>query len=374
MIKALMFNKLYHPFIGGVERHVHDLCEEIKGGVELKVLATNTKFKTEVEQKDGYQVIKSASLGTILSSVHLGIDVPLWLRRIESDIIHFHFPSPIAEVYCLMLYPQNKPLVITYHADIVGHKKLMMLYAPFLNRFLKRANRIIVSSQNMLERSPFLCRFKYKCVVIPYGIQIEKFKLTKEIKAKSEEIHKIFKNPIVLFVGRLVSYKGVNYLISAMEKINATLLIIGKGPQEKNLKYLSGKINSQKKKIFFAGEVSDKDLPAYYYASHLLVLPSIGTNEAFGIVQLEAQACFRPVVSTDLPTGISFANLDGITGRIVPARSAEKLAGAINSLLNDDSLRQRLGEAGKRRVQSEFSRAVMGRKILEIYHRVIAEN
>ena len=226
----------------------------------------------------------------------------------------------------------------------------------------------------MIEHPPFLSKFKHKCTVIPYGIQIEKFRLTERVKAKSEAIRKKFKNPIILFVGRLVDYKGIDYLIRAMKKIDATLLIVGKGPEEEKLKNLVNQIGIEKDRIFFIGSVSDEDLPAYYYASRLLVLPSVSNNEAFGITQLEAHACSRPVVSTGLPTGVPFANLDGVTGIIVPPRSSDELAKAINRLLKDDRFRQQLGERARERVESQFTSKIMAQKILNVYKKVISED
>ncbi|MDD3296474.1 MAG: glycosyltransferase [Candidatus Omnitrophica bacterium] len=367
MLKVLMFNKLYHPCIGGVERSVYGLCEEIKGQVELTILAANTKFRTEVECKHGCKIIRAASLGNILSSVHLGVGIPLCWQRLSYDIIHFNFPSPVAEIYCLALLPKDKPLVVTYHADIVGHKRAMAFYRPFLIRFLKRANRIIATSPYIIEHSPFLSMFKDKCVVIPLGIKTEKFKLTDKIKDRSEEIKKQYEGPIILFVGRLVEYKGVDYLIRAMEKINASLLVVGEGPQGKKLRFLGERINSDKKKVFFVGRTSEKDLAAYYYASSVVVLPSVGANEAFGITQLEAHCCSKPVVSTDLPTGVPFVNLDGITGLVVPPKSSQALANAINTLLEDADLCSRLGKQGKERVESQFTMKGMAQKVISLY-------
>lgn len=371
MIKVLMFNKLYHPYIGGVERAVHDLCEEIKDKVDLQVLAANTKFKTEIEHKDGYNVVRVASLGRVLSSLHLAPTLPRWLKSIKRDIAHFNFPSPIAEFYYPALCPAGQPLIVSYHADIVGYSKALFFYTPFLINFLKRADRIIVSSTAIIERSPFLGKFRDKCTVIPYGIDIDKFNLTEETGQKVTALRSQFKNPIVLFVGRLVKYKGLEYLISAMENINAALLIVGKGPEEERLKSLSNNLNLSKK-ISFMGEVQDKDLPAYYHACDVFVLPSVNNKEEFGIVQLEAHACAKPVVSTALATGVGFVNIDGVTGLVVSPRSHEELARAINTLVGDKNLSRLLGAQAKKRVESQFNIKVSAQKILEVYREVLS--
>ncbi|MDD4955624.1 MAG: glycosyltransferase, partial [Candidatus Omnitrophica bacterium] len=203
MLKVMMFNKLYGPSLGGVERVVYDICEEIKNKVELTVLCANTKPFTEIEHRDKYKVIKSASAGRILSSVHLGLATPWWWLKTKNNILHFHFPSPIAEAYCLALYPRKKPLIVSYHADISGYNKALFFYAPILKKFLKRADRIIISSPALLERSPFLRDLKDKCVIIPFGIDVGRFELSSEDKEAFLGLREKFPGRIVLFVGRL---------------------------------------------------------------------------------------------------------------------------------------------------------------------------
>jgi len=370
MIKVLMFNKLYGPSLGGIERIVYDICEEIKDRVELTVLCANTKLLTEIERKDKYTVIKSASLGRILSSVHLGLATPWWWLRTKNDIVHFHFPSPIAEIYCLALYPRKQPLIVSYHADITGYNKALFFYSPILKKFLKRADRIIVSSPAILERSPFLRKFKNKCAIIPPGIDIGRFRLSDKNKQASLKLREKFPGRLLLFVGRLVAYKGLDYLIKAMENIDATLLIVGDGPEKSKLKSLVKKLGIDKR-IFFIGKVIDEELPAYYYACDMFVLPSINDKEEFGLVQLEAHACGKPVVSTALPTGVSFANINGLSGLVVPPKSAQDLARAINKLLGNEGLRQQLGRQAKERVELKFNRKIMAQNILDIYRNFI---
>ena len=104
-------------------------------------------------------------------------------------------------------------------------------------------------------------------------------------------------------------------------------------------------------RVVFLGKLSDADLVDHYHACDLFCLPSVEKTEAFGIVQLEAMACGKPVVSTDLPTGVPFVNLHETTGIVVPPKDAEALARAMRSILEDDSLASRFGEAGRRRVR-----------------------
>src|SRR5262249_4242045 len=117
----------------------------------------------------------------------------------------------------------------------------------------------------------------------------------------------------------------------------------------------------------FLGDVPDEELPAYYSACEVFVLPASHRSEAFGLVQLEAMAARRPVVSTELGTGTSFVNVHGQTGLVVSPRDAGALASAISSLLRDPDRRCAMGEAGGRRVAAEFSADLMIDRIIELY-------
>jgi rhamnosyl/mannosyltransferase len=174
--------------------------------------------------------------------------------------------------------------------------------------------------------------------------------------------------PFILFVGRLVNYKGVEYLIDAMNEAEGTLLIVGDGHLKSDLEKRA-KRRGVEESIYFLGKVSESKLGEYYKAADVFVLPSVAPNEAFGIVQLEAMARGVPVINTSLPTGVPWVSQDGITGKTVP-RDPKALAEAINSILNDDQLRQEYGKQARLRVEEKFSQKKMIQRIEEIYDRL----
>jgi len=174
-----------------------------------------------------------------------------------------------------------------------------------------------------------------------------------------------------LFVGRLCYFKGLEYLIEAMQYVNGKLLIIGTGPEEQNLKAKVNKDNLNWK-IIFLGNISNNDLPSYYDACDLFVLPSSHRSEAFGTVIIEAMASGKAVISTELGTGTSFVNVNGKTGIVVPPRNAKLLADAINSLLADEQLRKKYELNAKRRSE-EFSSEHLVEKITNLYTEVVKE-
>jgi rhamnosyl/mannosyltransferase len=194
--------------------------------------------------------------------------------------------------------------------------------------------------------------------------------LTPEVEAQAQEIKNRYGSRIVLFLGRLIYYKGVEYLVKAMQQVDGKAIIVGDGPLENDLKKLAHECGVEKK-VIFAGRIPQEKLAAYYHACDVFVLPSIEPSEAYGLVQLEAHACGKPVVCTDLPTGVPFVNKDGVTGKVVPPRDEHALATALNDLLGDDQLRTKLGSQAKERFNNEFTADIMVERILNVYSDVL---
>jgi rhamnosyl/mannosyltransferase len=147
-------------------------------------------------------------------------------------------------------------------------------------------------------------------------------------------------------------------------------VLIGKGPLESELRTIAvaGGIDHA---VTFLAPQSDAELAAWYHAADVFVLPSVARSEAFGLVQIEAQAAGTPVVSTRLTTGVPYANLDGETGLTVAVGDQRELAAAIRRLLEDDELRVRLGQQAKRRATTQFTIPRMAAGYVEAYAEAI---
>jgi rhamnosyl/mannosyltransferase len=252
----------------------------------------------------------------------------------------------------------------------VRQKSLLRFYAPFLRRVLLRADRILPTNQRYVETSPYLRPLAAKCTVVPLGIDLRRFAAANTVQV--EAIHRQYGPPLLVFVGRLRYYKGLEYLIRAMPQVPARLLVIGTGPMGKPWQALTAELGLTDK-VIFLGDVDDADLPAYCHASRVFVLPSSQRSEAYGVSMLEGMACGLPAVSTELGTGTSYVNQDGQTGLVVPPCDPAALATAINRLLADDNLRQQMGQAARARAQGLFSRAAMVDHIQAVYEEVLAE-
>ncbi|RPI24595.1 MAG: glycosyltransferase [Acidobacteria bacterium] len=367
-MRVLQVYKDYFPVLGGIENHLKLLAEGLQArGVDVSVLVTNTGLRTRQETVNGLPVVKCGRLLTI-ASAPLSLDFFRHFRRLKPDITHLHFPYPPGELAHL-LFGDRSRLVITYHSDVIRQRYLLRVYAPLLRLLLKRADKIIVTSPVYAQSSVFLRPVLDKCLVIPLAIEVERFLNDKD---NQPEIRSRFQPPFTLFVGHLRYYKGLDFLLNAMVTVPGQLLIAGSGSAEADYRRLADQLGISGR-VHFLGEVPDAELPALYRSADVFVLPSIQRSEAFGLVQLEAMASAVPVVSTELGTGTSFVNRHGETGLVVPPRDPIALAAAIRHLLECPETRKRMGNAGRKRVCSLFSKETMLDRVMDLYGQLMAK-
>ncbi|MFH0794360.1 MAG: glycosyltransferase [bacterium] len=364
-----IYKDFYPPVVGGIEKSLNWMGRTTRDEFDVKFLVANTSARTVQEECDGFKVIKAASLGRAFSAP-LCPSFPSLIRKHAADILHFHVPNPTGDVSYLLARPRGR-VVVTYHSDIVRQKWAMAVYGPLLRRFLGRADVIMPTSPNYIESSPVLRRVREKCEVVPLGIPTEDYVLTPGGEEAVEEIKSIHEGRrLILFVGRLRYYKGLHFLVEAMPRIEATLLIIGEGPERRRLEYLARQFKVTER-VKFLGELSDSKVAAHYHAADVFCLPSFLRAEAYGLSQIEAMTCGKPVVSTALDTGVPFVNQHEVTGLVVEPASPRALVGGLNRLLNDESLRKQFGAAARARVLSEFDIAKMGERLKAVYRKVL---
>ncbi|MGE5138232.1 MAG: glycosyltransferase, partial [Rudaea sp.] len=361
-MRILHIYKDYYPVVGGIENHIKMLAEaQARRGHEVAVLVTSRDARTRVEMRNGVRVLYAARLASI-SSTPISAAFPGLLAAERPDVAHLHFPYPPGEISNLLLGRARKT-VLTYHSDIVRQKYLRVLYRPLMERVLGRADRIIATSPNYISSSPVLARWRDKCSVVPLGIDPAPF-LSAPATASLQTQDSGQPLFTLLFVGHLRYYKGLDYLLQALQDVpRARLVVVGTGPMERAWRNLALELNMAKR-VEFAGQVPDAVLPAYYAATEVFVLPACERSEAFGLVQLEAMASGRPVVSCDVGTGVAWVNRNEVTGLVVPPRNPAALAAAVNRLLADAPLRERMGQAGRARVLAGFAADRMVDRIL----------
>jgi len=369
-MKILQVYKDYYPVVGGIENHIRLLAEGVCArGVDVRVLVTNTARQTVRETIDGVPVTKTGRWLNVSSAPISPTFYPELVRLNRwADLVHLHAPYPPAELGQLGL--RQRPFVLTYHSDIVRQKVLGFFYAPFLRQVLHRAERLIVSNPVYISSSSFLRPHAGKCEVIHFGVDLHRFERTAEVERRVAELRAQFTPPLLLSVGKLRHYKGIDVLIEAMKQVDARALIAGEGPMGP-LWQQKARDEGLTDRVIFMGRVSDAELVALYFAADVFVLPSTNRAETWGIVQTEAMACGRPVVCTELGTGTSYVNRHGVTGLVVPPNDPTALADALNTLLTDPDLRHRMGQAGRQRALSEFSLSAMIDRTLAVYERVL---
>jgi rhamnosyl/mannosyltransferase len=367
--KLLHVGKFYPPHMGGIEVHVRDLVRQQAQCCSVSILVANDGVRKVHERKDGADLFRLGSLGNI-SSMQICPTLPWHVYRSQADIIHMHMPNPAA-AFAYVVSGRHTPLVITHHSDTTGRANLRRLSDPFVRNVMRRASRIIVTSRRYADTSTEVQPYLDKTEVIPLGIDPTEFE-----KPEQETVRKIrsrYGPRFVIAIGRLVAFKGFEFLIRAMQSVPGNLLLVGDGPLRAHLEGIVTECKVSGR-VFFAGPIDNSQIANYLAAADVFAMPSICRAESFGIVQLEAMAAGIPVVNTSIDSGVSAVSLNGITGITVPPADPFSLAQALTSLIADRELRRRMGEAGKARVRSEFSVQRMSIRIMQIYEQILRDN
>lgn len=369
-LHILQVNKVYFPHIGGIESVVRTFSKELKKypNVEVQVLVCQEKGKGTEKTVDGVQVHYASSLGTYFSCP-LSLDFFLKFRRLShwADVIEFHMPFPLGDLACL-LSRYKGGVVLAWHSDVVRQKTLLRFYGPILKRFLKRADTIIAATKGHIDSSYFLSKkeIREKCRIIPYGLNTKAYDSVPK-KPILQQLQMSPNSVRVLFVGRFVYYKGIEVLLEAFCSVKGCeLFLVGHGTAEieEKLHQMVAEAH-QEKLIHFMGNLSDEQLRQAFADCDMFVLPSVANSEAFGIVQMEAMVYGKPVINTNLPTGVPYVSIHKKTGLTVSVGDASALGNAIQTLADDATRRKTYGDAGRRRVMQEFEESKVVRQVYE---------
>jgi rhamnosyl/mannosyltransferase len=373
-MRILELGKFYPPERGGIETLLRQFSEGFVGhGAQVDcVVGRGRTFEGSVFESGnsvqrGVRIHRLRTFGEFFrTSVAPGYLSAA--RRWPADVIHAHFPNPLSDLACL-LAPRKTPIVLSWHSDIcVRQKYMIQFYSPVQRALLRRVDRIVVATPNHLEFSDWLPEFRHKVVVIPFGLDLERFQLSEQQMVRVAELrNSAGGRSILLNVGRLVGYKGQCHAIEALRNVaNAELWLVGSGPLEPDLRRLAAEVGVSDRVRFFV-DVSDADLPLYFKACDIFVFPSTTAAEGFGLVQVEAMACGKPLVATNIRSGVTYVCSDGVNGLVVPVGDSAALAAALNRLLSTPELARRLGEVGRTRAFSEFSSPVMIQGFMNLF-------
>lgn len=373
-MKILQIGKFY-PICGGVEKVMYDITV----GLSQRQIYCDMLCASAENHPPGNLLLNQfARILCVpswkkVASTMLSPAMVYRLRKIrkEYDIIHIHHPDPMA---CLALFLSGYkgPVVLHWHSDILKQKRLLKLYAPLQNWLMRRAEVIVGTTPVYVRESPFLEDIQRKVTSIPIGVD--------EMKPSSERVSQIREKyagkKIIFSLGRLVEYKGYEYLIRAARRLSDEYIILigGKGPLWEYLQALIDELGVADK-VKLLGFIEDRELPDYFGACDLFCLSSIWKTEAFGIVQIEAMSCGKPVIAMNIPeSGVNWVNMDRFSGLNVKPEDADALAEAITAVLTDKALYEKLSQGARKRYETMFTKELMTELCLNLYRMVLNNN
>jgi rhamnosyl/mannosyltransferase len=373
-IRVLHVYKTYFPDApGGVQEAIKQIVtSSSKNDIESHVFALSPVPNPKTYDHEDCKVIRSRSwlapascdLGSLESIMSFKQEVN-W-----ADVINLHFPWPFADI----LYhfaSVNKPMVITYHSDIVKQRFLGALYSPLMKKTLNSAKAVIATSPNYANTSKVLQNLSEpkRLKIVPLGIADYANQFISD--DLNESIHSrlnISNETYVLALGALRYYKGFHTLVESAKNIDAKVVIAGSGAEEKSLKKIAQELEVNN--LIFAGRVSEEEKIALLRNCSLFVLPSHLRSEAFGMVLVEALMFGKPLVTCEIGSGTSFVNLNNETGFVVPPNNPTSLAHSINIILGDKNLADKMSISARQRYEQFFSGTALGKEYANLYKSV----
>lgn len=358
----------FYPIKGGVEKVAYDLMTGLSTNeIHCDMLCATVAGKGKTIRLNPYaQLIECHSWGKAAATM-IAPSMITTLRKVcpSYDIVHVHHPDPMAAL-ALALSGYKGKVVLHWHSDIQKQKYLLKLYRPLQDWLLRRADLIVGTSPVYLDESPFLKNVQQKTVCLPIGVP----PILPEPEAADKIRQQYGGKKIVFSLGRLVAYKGFTHLVEAARflKDDYVVLIGGTGALEQALCQQIKRLGLENK-VVLLGRIPDRDLPAYFGACKVFCLPSVQKTEAFGIVQIEAMSCGKPVVATRIPqSGVSWVNKHGVSGLNVMPGNAGELARAIQDIADNESVYDKYSTAAKNRYWDIFTNEHMIDKCKRIYN------
>ncbi|MBR4524987.1 MAG: glycosyltransferase [Bacteroidales bacterium] len=381
-MKILQLGKFY-PIRGGVEKVMWDLTVGLaERGIHCDMLCAVLPGE-QVDVEHQFMVVKDTKETLELSMGPYGRVIGVraiakkaatmlspamirWLRRhaAEYDIIHIHHPDPMAAL-ALWCSGYKGRVLLHWHSDIIRQKFLLFFYTPLQSWLIRRAERIIGTTPVYIRESPHLRHVQDKVTYVPIGIQPVIYDPREADRIRDDYPGK----KIVFALGRLVPYKGFDTLISAAARLSSDYIVLigGKGPLQEELERQIAELGAQDR-VKLLGFVPTDQVASLFGACDIFAMSSNQKTEAFGIVQIEAMSCGKPVVTTRIPhSGVSWVNQDGVSGLVVPPSDPKNLAFAIKRICDNETNYQRFSAGAMERYEDIFTSRQMIDKIINVY-------
>jgi glycosyltransferase involved in cell wall biosynthesis len=380
-----------HLYFGGVERRIVETAKSLRNQVNMTIYSgTKANFRKPTSFND-VRVVPCFSTDALFPVDNWFFNNTLAgaVDTINADVYEAHAASGYGFLRALRKKGVRKPFIQTVHGVLADEyvqatqRGFPTFRANLANFFMWQLSKleeeaakhatltVTISKYSAQKIHQFYGVEETQIRIAPNGVDTQRFKPSKACETIKRQIG-IESKLCVLFVGRLIPRKGLTYLIEAARHIvkeysQTVFLIVGDGPLKKHLLSHIKEVKLASTFVFI-GEVNEKLLPALYNCADVFVLPSI--QEGQGIALLEAQATAKPVVAFNVG-GVGEAVLNKETGLLTKPDSNE-LAGAINKLLRSKSLRDKMGNNGRKYVKENFSWNICAQKMLQVYQEAIA--
>lgn len=383
-LKIAHLTCVYPPYQGGIGSVAQKYAQiAINNNYEVSIYTPNYQKIGHIEEESNNVIIhrisplfKLGNAGYInIKKYEQKIDLPID----KKEILHIHYPF-YGSIIPAILNKRKKKIVLSWHMNpnasgIKGFifKLYELIFTPWI---FQKADKIIVSTKDYFQDHLLFKKFESKIEELPFSIDIEKFKPNE----KDPELVKEYwleKKKVLVFVGGLDKahyFKGVDILLKAFVKLGSeyTLMVIGEGELKEDYKRQAEELNIAGR-VIFNGGIENKDLVKHYNLADCLILPSINQGEAFGIVQIEAMACGKPVIVSDLP-GVRTVVQNNETGFTFENKNVDDLVNKINKLFSDSERYQKFSHNARQRVIEKFSDNVVSNKLIQIYQNLITND
>lgn len=369
-VRVLQLGK-FHPIKGGVEKVMYTFMLGLSSrGIVCDMLCASDDDEvgtTPINSRSSLIKVKTVAKK---SSTMIAPQMVVMLRKIchRYDLIHIHLPDPMA-VLALMFSGYKGKVIVHWHSDILKQRVLLQFFKPLQAWVLRRADLILGTSPTYVAQSRFLRHFQHKTTYLPIGVRE---------RSPEPELVEIIRSQypgkkIVYSMGRLVAYKGYEYLIEAASLLpdDYVVLIGGTGPLKAELQDMVRKYQLQHK-VFILGFIPREVESAYYGACDVFCLSSTIKTEAYAIVQVEAMSCGRPIVATRIEgSGVPWVNEHGTSGLNVTPRSSKDIAIAVQMICEDEHLYERFSLGALHRYHKLFTLEAMTEGLVSHYRQVL---
>jgi glycosyltransferase involved in cell wall biosynthesis len=357
-VKVLLVLTYYHPHVSGLTIYVKRLATALaQRGHQVTVLTSRYDSALPAEEIiDGVRVIRAP----VLFRVSKGVIMPsfpfiAWRLIREHDVLSVHLPQFEASLLGLLGRLANRPVILTYHCDLQlpkGWFNRIVDKVVFVSNYLAGhlAQAAVAYTRDFAEHSHFLSRFLDKVhVIVPPVIMPEP---DAEAVEAFKRAHDLGDRPVVGIAARFATEKGVEVLIQAMPRLLEAFPrlkvlyagqyedVMGEETYYRRLTPLIERLGPEHWE--FLGLLSQKQMPAFFAACDVLVVPSLNSTESFGLVQVEAMMCGTPSIASNLP-GVRQPPLMTGMGEVMPIGDPAALAEAVIRIIGqpDDYLKPR---------------------------------